>query len=282
MANWLKDNYVILTGAAGGIGKALAKILVTAYGARVIGIGRTESKLQALQAELGNSFSYYTFDISVKENWDFFRTDLEKTGVRPVLLINNAGVFPTFKKALDTQEETLKSVMQTNFFAVTYAVQALTPLLVGVGKLKPAVFNICSSAALCTVVGTCAYTASKAALKGYTEALQLEERDNLHVGIIFPGTTKTELFRNEENMDESILNAFSVSAEKMSASIARAIYKRKYHAVIGIDAHLMNAVAKLAPASGLALIRWVMKNSKSKVFSQVFDFEKEEKKDLEL
>lgn len=274
MANWLKDNYVILTGAAGGIGKALAKILITRYGARVIGIGRTESKLQALQAELGDSFSYYAFDIAVKENWESFRAELEKTEIRPVLLINNAGIFPTFKKALDTEEDLLKSVMQTNFYAVTYAVQALTPLLAGVGKLKPAIFNVCSSAALCTVVGTCAYTASKAALKGYTEALQLEERDNLHVGIIFPGTTKTELFRNEENMEDSILNTFSVSAERMSAAIARAIYTRKYHAVIGADAHLMNTAAKLAPASGLALIRWVMKTSKSKVFSQVFDYEK--------
>ena len=278
MTNWLKDNYVILTGAAGGIGKALTKILISTYGAKVIGIGRTESKLQALQAELGensHAFSYSTFDVSVKENWTIFRAHLEEQNIQPVLLINNAGIFPTFKKALDCDDDLLPRIMQTNFYSAVYAVQALSPILVGVGKIKPAIYNICSSAALCTVVGTAAYSASKAALKSYSEALQLEERDRLHVGIIFPGMTKTELFREETNMENSILDAFSATAEKMGASIAKAIYQRKYHTVIGVDAHLMNTAAKVAPANGLALVRWVMKTSKNKVFSQVFDFEKE-------
>lgn len=282
MANWLKDNYVILTGAAGGIGKALTKILISTYGAKVIGIGRTESKLQALQAELGenaHAFSYFTFDVSVKENWPIFRAQLEEQNIRPVLLINNAGIFPAFNKALNSEEDVLPRVMQTNFYSAVYAIRALSPILVGVGKIKPAIYNISSSAALCSVVGTAAYSASKAALKGYTEALQLEERDRLHVGVIFPGMTKTELFRDEKNMENSILDAFSVSAEKMGNSIARAIYQRKYHAVIGLDANLMNTVAKVAPANGLALVRWVMKTSKNKVFSQVFDFEKEEIKE---
>ena len=278
MTNWLKDNYVILTGAAGGIGKALTKILISTYGAKVIGIGRTECKLQALQTELGEnapSFSYFTFDVSVKENWTIFRAQLEEKNIQPVLLINNAGIFPAFKKALDSDEDVLTRVMQTNFYSAVYAIRALSPILVGVGKIKPAIYNISSSAALCSVVGTAAYSASKAALKGYSEALQLEERERLHVGVIFPGMTKTELFRDEKNMENSILDSFSVSAEKMGASIAKAIYQRKYHAVIGLDANLMNTVAKVAPANGLALVRWVMKSSKNKVFSQVFDFEKE-------
>lgn len=279
MSNWLKDNYVVLTGAAGGIGSALTKILISNYGAKVIGIGRTESKLQALQTKLGEhgqAFSYFAFDVSVKENWSAFREHLESQNIQPVLLINNAGVFPTFKKALDCEDDVLTRVMQTNFYSAVYAVKALSPILVGANGLKPAVFNVCSSAALCSVVGTAAYSASKAALKAYSEALQLEERDRLHVGILFPGMTKTELFREEENMQDSILNTFSATAERMGDWIAKAIYRRKYHAVIGLDAQLMSTTAKVAPASGLALVRWVMKTSKNKLFSQVFDFKQEE------
>ena len=53
MKNWLKDQYVILSGASSGIGKELTKILIFKYGANVIGIGRNEQKMLALQTELG-------------------------------------------------------------------------------------------------------------------------------------------------------------------------------------------------------------------------------------
>ena len=276
MKNWLKDNYVILTGAAGGIGRALTKFLISSYGAKVIGIGRTQAKLQSLKEELGEKSDYFTyqvFDVSVQENWENFSKYLQEQSLSPVLLINNAGIFPTFQKALDTSEDVFRQIMQTNFYAATYAVQAIAPLLRGVEKVKPAVYNVCSSAALCTVVGTAAYSASKSALKAYSEALQLEEGERLHVGIIFPGTAKTELFRNEENMEGSLLDSFAITAEKMGAKIGTAIYQRKQRAVLGFDADLMNLTAKFAPVKGLALIRWVMKTSKAKVFKNVFDYE---------
>ena len=60
---------------------------------------------------------------------------------------------------------------------------------------------------------------------------------------------------------------------KMAKKMAKAIVKRKKRAVLGWDAKLMNFVAKVAPVKGLALIRWVMKVSKSKVFTNVFDYE---------
>ena len=60
----------------------------------------------------------------------------------------------------------------------------------------------------------------------------------------------------------------------MAAKIARVIVKRKKRAVVGWDAKAMNFTAKLMPVKGLALIAWVMKKSKSKVFRNVFPEEK--------
>jgi short-subunit dehydrogenase len=121
------------------------------------------------------------------------------------------------------------------------------------------------------VVGTAAYSASKSAMKGYTESLQMEKKKGRYVGIVYPGTTATELFRNDKNTENSALQKIAMQPEKMAKKIARVIYKKRKRAVLGWDAKLMNLTAKIAHVRGLALIAWVMKKSKSKVFSNVFN-----------
>ena len=277
MRNWLRGKYVVLTGASGGIGRQLCKILIVKYGANVIGIGRSEEKMRSLKEELaqnGDKFSYGLFDVSERENWQSFALKLENENVTPILLINNAGAFPTFNKTLNTPVETMERIIKINYLSAVYAIDTLKDIIKGEGKNKPAIVNIASSAALCTVAGTAAYSASKGALKGYTEALQMEEKGKKYVGIIYPGTTATELFRADENTKNSALDLIAMPAEKMAKKIARKIYKKRKRAVVGWDAKLMNITAKLAPVKGPSLICGVMKKSKSKVFSEVFDYGK--------
>lgn len=273
MRNWLKDKTVILTGASGGIGREMCKLLICKYGANVIGIGRREEKMLTLKDELqeyAGNFSYELFDVGVLENWETFKIRLEERGIRPSLLVNNAGIFPTFDTALGTSTETTERVLKNNYLSTVYAMKTLSAVLAGDDKDKPAMVNISSSAALCTVVGTSTYSASKAALKAYTEAFQMEEQERMYVGIIYPGTTATELFREDKNTENSALDKIAMPAEKMAQKIVTAILKKKKRAVLGWDAKLMNVTAKLMPVKGLALICKVMKKSKSKVFTNVF------------
>ncbi len=281
MKNWLENEYVILTGASGGIGRALCKRLVEKYRAKVIGIGRREEKMLSLIRELGENgsrFSYALFDVGEEKAWQNFAAELVEKGIRPRLLINNAGIFPTFNKTLKTPTETIENVLRVNYLSVVYGVATFAPLLVfsneckknGKPKHLPAIVNIASSAALCSVVGTAAYSASKSAIKGYTEALQLEEKGKKYVGIIYPGTTATELFRNDEHTKNSALNKIAMPADKMAKKIARKILKKRKRAVVGWDAKLMNWTAKWMPVKGLSMIAGVMKASKSKVFTEVF------------
>ena len=119
MRNWLHNETVILTGASSGIGRELCKILILQYGAKVIGIGRNEQKMQTLVAELGESagaFTYRLFDVGEREAWKRFASDLQAQNVAPILLINNAGAFPAFQTALDSSVETLNRIMNTNFY----------------------------------------------------------------------------------------------------------------------------------------------------------------------
>lgn len=273
MRNWLKGNVVVLTGASSGIGRQLCKLLILRYGAKVVGVGRNEEKMRSLETELGDykqNFSYSLFDVSDEKAWQAFADDLKTKSLSPVLLINNAGAFPTFQRALNVATETTEYIMRVNYFSAVYGVNAVAPIMSGVDKKKPYIVNICSSASLCSVAGTGAYTASKGALKGYTETLALDEKSRLHVGLVCPGVTGTELFSNDENTKNSALEKIATSPKKMAKKIARKIYKRKRRAVVGWDAKLMSFTAKIMPVKGLFLIRWVMKKSRSKVFTNVF------------
>lgn len=280
MRNWLKDKTVVLSGASGGIGKELCRLLVEKYQANVIGIGRSEEKMLALQKELKDNayrFEFRLFDVSHRDNWQSFASELKQKGIFPTLLINNAGVFPTFQKATCVSSETVETVLKTNYLSAVYAIEALSTVLQGDKKDKPAIVNVASSAALCTVVGTAAYSASKAALKSYTEALQMEEKGKKYVGIVYPGTTATDLFRNDKNTKNSALDIIAMPARTMAKKIVKKILRKKKRAVLGWDAKFMNVTAKCMPVKGLFLIRGVMKASKSKVFTEVFKEDENEK-----
>ena len=273
MKNWICNQYVILSGASSGIGKELCRLFIEKYGANVIGIGRSEEKMLTLRDELGENkdkFSYVLFDVSEKSGWNLLKEQLLAQNIRPVLLVNNAGIFIPFQKIMDTSSQEMERVMGVNFHATTYAVETISPVLQANGKHLPGIVNVSSSAALCTVVGAGIYSASKAALKSYTEALSLEEKGKKYVGLICPGTTATELFRADENTKNSALDILAMPAKKMAKKMARKILKKRRRAVLGWDAKLMNLTAKIMPVKGLFLIRWVMKISKSKVFTNVF------------
>ena len=274
MKNWLKNKTVVLTGASGGIGRELCKLLVKTYGAHVIGIGRSEEKMLSLQDDLKDAageVSYRLFDVGQATAWSSFANELQNEVGEVAVLIHNAGMFPTFDKCLQLPTDTIEKVMQTNYFSAVYGTKALAPLLC---EQNPSIVFICSSSALCTVAGTSAYSASKSAMKGYAEALQMEERGKKSVTIIYPGTTATELFRDDVNTKNSALDLVAMPAQKMAKKIVRRILRRRRRAVLGLDAKLMNFTAKCFPVLGLSLIAKVMKASKSKVFQNVYDYEK--------
>ena len=79
--NWLYKKNVIISGASGGIGFAISKLLIEKYDCNVLGICRNEEKVKKAKSTLGekaDKFSYVLFDVSKKENWALFSQNLEK------------------------------------------------------------------------------------------------------------------------------------------------------------------------------------------------------------
>ncbi len=271
---WFDYKTVILSGASSGIGKDLATRLVKDHCCKVIGIARTESKLAALKEELGSrgdKFTYYTFDVSEREKWAELAETLKKENIKPDVLINNAGILPKFDRFENYTLEEVDKAMEINFFSCVYSMKALMPLILE--SDSAAIVNVASSAALCSLAGTSVYSASKAALKSFTDAVREEHRDECYVGLICPGFTKTDIFRNQEessSKSQKAMDMVSTDCDKMVDLIINGIWNKREDMVFGMDAHLMDVGNKTLGTTCSNVASKVMKISKLEMFKDIF------------
>lgn len=272
--DWMDNKTVIITGASGGMGKGVAEKLIKEHGCTVIGIARSEEKMKKVVEELGSyadKFSYQLFDVAVEQNWIDFVAYLNENNIKPDVLINNAGILPKFDKFQNYTIEYIKKAMDINFYSAVYSIHALLPILLE--SDSPAIINIDSSAALMTLAGTSVYSASKAALKSLSEALREELRGKCYVGIVCPGFTKTDIFRDQDSADakaQKMLNMVSTSCDRMVKMIMNDIKTKKPLGVHGFDAAFMNYFGRVMPVQGGRLFSAVMKMSKLPLFDAVF------------
>lgn len=272
---WYDNKTVILTGASSGIGKDLTERLIKEHRCRVIGIARNEERLMKLKSSLGvrsERFTYYTFDVSVKENWEAFAETLKKENIRPDILINNAGILPKFDRFLNYTEEELDKAMHINFYSCLYSMNALMPIILK--SDSAAVINIASSAALCSLAGTSVYSASKAALKSLTDAVREEYRKECYIGLVCPGFTKTNIFRNQgapvESKAQKAMDFISTDCDRMCNLILRGMKNKRADMVFGADAHMMSVGNRLLGTVCSHASSAVMKASGIELFAKVF------------
>lgn len=270
---WIDNKTVIITGASAGIGKGIAESLIKKHNCKVIGIARSKEKTEKFVEELGDyakNFSYKLFDVSSKENWAEFAEYLKENDIQPDVLINNAGILPKFNKTQNYSIEEIESVMNINFYSAVYSINALLPMILK--SSTPAVINVASSAALMSLAGTSTYSASKGALKSFTESLREDLRGKCYVTVICPGFTKTDIFRNQENTGkgEKAINAISTDCDKMVKMIVNGIENKKELMIFGFDAQFMKIFGRITPVTGGRLFSAVMKASKLPLFDNVF------------
>lgn len=272
---WLSGKTCIVTGASGGMGAGIAATLIKKHGCRVIGVARSEPKMLKFIEELGpdyaQQFSYKLFDVSKKENWDNFVAELEAEGVQVDVLVNNAGILPKFKRFDRYDMDEIERAININFYSCVYSTKAMLPMLLK--SSNPGIVNIDSSAALMSLAGTTMYSASKAALKGFTESLREEFRGKVYVGLVCPGFTKTDIFRDQKNeggKGQKVMDMISTDCDLMVKLIMFGIERKQALQVHGLDAHAMSVFGKLLPVNGSRLFSSVMKMANIDLFADVF------------
>ncbi len=273
--SWLSGKTCIVTGASGGMGAGIAATLIKKHGCKVIGVARSEPKMKKFIEELGptyaEQFSYKLFDVSKNENWVNFAQELKDEGVKIDVLVNNAGILPKFKRFDRYEMDEIEKAININFYSCVYSIKALLPMLME--SNDPGIVNIDSSAALMSLAGTSMYSASKAALKGFTEALREEFRGKIYVGLVCPGFTKTDIFRDQKNdggKGQKVMDMISTDCDLMVKMIMFGIEHKQALQIHGMDAHAMSVFGKLLPVNGSRLFSAIMKAADIDLFNDVF------------
>jgi uncharacterized protein len=206
---------VVVTGASSGIGEATARLLAREHGAQLVLVARREELLRELASELGASF--VAADLTQDAAPARVRDAVQERHGRLDLLVNNAGAAwrATFA---DGGWENVRRHMAVNFDAVVRLTEALLPLLRS--SAPSALVNVASTAGRVARGRSGAYSASKFALIGWTEALALEEASHgVHVGMVLPGFVPTEGFPATELREKALTRMLLSSPEKVAEAI---------------------------------------------------------------
>jgi short-subunit dehydrogenase len=188
---------IAITGASSGIGEATARRLAREPGSSLVLIARREERLRALAQELGEQrVSFLAVDLLEESTPAAVRDHLLEHHGRLDLLVNNAGAAWRARFA-EGGYENVRRTMAINFDAQLRLTEALLPLLRA--SAPSAIVNVASTAGRVARAGSGAYSASKFALAGWSDALWAEERPHgVHVGLVLPGFISTEGFPQSE------------------------------------------------------------------------------------
>lgn len=223
----------LISGASSGIGEATARRLAREPDVKLVLVARREERLNALAAELGGA-TVIAADLTDEDSPALIADVVEREHGALNLLVNNAGARWNGSFG-ETGWANVDRHMRINFNAQLRLTEALLPLLrrtaaqakgsplEGQERTAPvAIVNVASTSGRVSRRSAGAYSASKFALIGWSDALYLEEQPNgVHVGIVLPGFIATEGFPATElragRLTRRIVSTPDVVAEAIMA-----------------------------------------------------------------
>jgi short-subunit dehydrogenase len=209
----------LVTGASTGIGEATAKRLSREPGMELVLVARREELLRKLAESLPCKATYLAVDLTEADAPARVRSHLEADHDRLDLLVNNAGAAWRGSFA-ESGYANVERHIELNFNAVVRLTEALLPLLRS--SAPSAIVNVASTAGRVARARSGAYSASKFALIGWTDALYAEEKPHgVHVGMVLPGFIVTEGFPATE-LRQKAVTRWIVSKPEV---VAEAIYE---------------------------------------------------------
>lgn len=229
----LEHARILITGASGGIGAATVRELLRG-GARVLMTARNEHALGALARELdpaGSSVSILPADVSRREGRREI-VDAARTWSGGVnVLINNAGV-PACGMFGDIEADEIEHAFAVNALAPMHLCKALLPQL----RRQPCarIVNVGSVFGAIGYPGHTVYSATKFALRGFSEALRREFADtNIRVHYVAPRATRTPFNVGAIDALNAELGVATDPPERVAACVRRLIESERAEAVVG-------------------------------------------------
>ncbi len=241
----------LISGGSSGIGLALARAL-SSQGANVWLLARDtkrlESSLASIQSETNGGCplcGVIPCDVSDLTQVDQAISQVLREAGTPDILINSAGItHPGYIQ--DLELKTFRELMETNYFGTVYLTKALLPGMIERGSGY--IVNISSMAGYVGVFGYSAYSPTKFAVVGFTDALRAEMKLlGIKVFIVYPPDTDTPQLAYENQfkppVTKLILNVQAVkTADAVAAEILRGVERGRYVILPGTDNKFLYSV----------------------------------------
>ena len=257
------NTVAVVTGAASGIGRALA-VRLSKAGAALAIADVNETELQATARLVQTKCTTHRVDVSNEQRMQDFVQEVVAAHGRVNLVINNAGValLGTFAE-LSTAD--IAWLMGVNFWGVVYGTKYFMPVLQQQSSAH--LVNISSIFGIIGFPGQTAYNASKFAVRGFTEALRHELEDShVRISCVHPGGIKTNIARSarvgahaqavQSTLEEGHFEKLAPTTPEQAAErIVRGIERNEPRIMIGSDAKMMERVQRLLPVKYWRFLR---------------------------
>lgn len=182
--DWYKNKRIVLTGATSGIGLLLLEKLAD-QGAYIIAVGRNISALKET-----SQITPFACDVSDPVNIDrLFNFALSKMGGIDIFFAN-AG-FGYCEQLQSADWEHIDNIFRTNVYSPIYSLEKMIELC---GEKEFSFVITASAVAQTALAGFSLYTATKAAVDGFSQAMHLELPPYAHLTTVYPVAMKTEFF----------------------------------------------------------------------------------------
>ncbi|WP_407156449.1 SDR family NAD(P)-dependent oxidoreductase [Bradyrhizobium sp. STM 3557] len=253
-----------VTGAAGGIGRALAIELAT-RGCDLALADRDQAGLKEVAAEIAASthskVTVHCIDVAEPAAISAFARDACAAHPALNILINNAGV-ALFGQFHEIDQAEMEWLFAINFWGVMHGTRAFLPHL---SRMREAhIVNLSSIFGIIAPPGQSAYAAAKFAVRGFSESLRHElaaAQSQVRLSVVHPGGVATSIARNARMGSGVTDNARRVEAierfdrlaktspRDAALRIAKGIERNEPRILIGNDARFMDLLQRLLPGT---------------------------------
>lgn len=261
------ESVAVVTGAASGIGRALAARLaaegVAGLALSDVNAEGLEETARALGGRENLRLTTHAVNVADLGAMREFAGDVLARHGRVTHLINNAGV-SLFGDVEEVSFEDIEWLMGVNFWGTVYAVKLFLPAL----RAQPAahIVNVSSVFGFIAPPGNASYCASKFAVRGFTEALRHElEGTGVTVSCVHPGGVATNIARGgrlgagaDAAGMEALVNFHTkvsrTTPEEAARVIVRGIKRRSRRILVGADARVIELVHRAAPVGYMSVM----------------------------